>query len=133
MRVETIGDATLYLGDCMEVLPTLGKFDVLCYIEVPDFQAVERKVHGWLQDSRISQSREFFYCCTDFAIRLLYHYPHRVAFCDPKNNTPPLLDCKSLAASIDPFTPRHVPANESQETEDERVIREENEDADKVA
>jgi DNA modification methylase len=24
MRVETIGDATLYLGDCREVLPTLG-------------------------------------------------------------------------------------------------------------
>ena len=27
MRVETIGDATLYLGDCMEILPTLGKVD----------------------------------------------------------------------------------------------------------
>jgi site-specific DNA-methyltransferase (adenine-specific) len=24
MRVETIGDATLYLGDCREILPTLG-------------------------------------------------------------------------------------------------------------
>jgi len=29
MRVETIGDATLYLGDCLEILPTLGKVDVL--------------------------------------------------------------------------------------------------------
>lgn len=27
MRVETIGDATLYLGDCMEILPTLGMVD----------------------------------------------------------------------------------------------------------
>ena len=27
MRVETIGDATLYLGDCLEVLPTLGPAD----------------------------------------------------------------------------------------------------------
>lgn len=26
-RVETIGDATLYLGDCREILPTLGKVD----------------------------------------------------------------------------------------------------------
>ena len=26
-RKEVIGDATLYLGDCMEVLPTLGKVD----------------------------------------------------------------------------------------------------------
>ena len=29
MRVENIGDATLYLGDCREVLPTLPKVDVV--------------------------------------------------------------------------------------------------------
>jgi site-specific DNA-methyltransferase (adenine-specific)/modification methylase len=29
MRVERIGDATLYLGDCMEILPTLGKVDAV--------------------------------------------------------------------------------------------------------
>lgn len=29
MRVETIGDATLYLGDCLEILPSLGKFDAV--------------------------------------------------------------------------------------------------------
>jgi DNA modification methylase len=29
-RVEQIGDATLYLGDCREVLPTLGRVDALC-------------------------------------------------------------------------------------------------------
>jgi DNA modification methylase len=28
-RVEVIGDATLYLGDCMEILPTLSGLDVL--------------------------------------------------------------------------------------------------------
>jgi hypothetical protein len=28
-RVEHIGDATLYLGDCREILPTLGKFDAV--------------------------------------------------------------------------------------------------------
>ena len=27
--IETIGDATLYLGDCREILPTLGKFDAV--------------------------------------------------------------------------------------------------------
>lgn len=27
MRVEKIGKATLYLGDCREILPTLGTFD----------------------------------------------------------------------------------------------------------
>lgn len=29
MRVETIGDARLYLGDCMEILPTLAKVDAV--------------------------------------------------------------------------------------------------------
>lgn len=27
--VEQIGDATLYLGDCREILPTLGKVDAV--------------------------------------------------------------------------------------------------------
>lgn len=29
MRVEQIGDCTLYLADCMDVLPTLGKVDAV--------------------------------------------------------------------------------------------------------
>jgi DNA modification methylase len=29
MQVEHIGDATLYLGDCREILPTLGKVDAV--------------------------------------------------------------------------------------------------------
>ena len=29
MRVEQIGDCTLYLGDCLEILPTLGKVDAV--------------------------------------------------------------------------------------------------------
>jgi hypothetical protein len=28
-RVEIIGNATLYLGDCREILPTLGKADAV--------------------------------------------------------------------------------------------------------
>lgn len=28
-RKEKIGDATLYLGDCLEILPTLGKVDAV--------------------------------------------------------------------------------------------------------
>lgn len=30
-RVEVIGDATLYLGDCAEILPTLGAFDAAVF------------------------------------------------------------------------------------------------------
>ena len=29
MRVEYIGDATLYLGDCLEIMPTLGRVDAV--------------------------------------------------------------------------------------------------------
>lgn len=29
MRIEKIGDATLYLGDCLEILPTLDKVDAV--------------------------------------------------------------------------------------------------------
>lgn len=29
MRVEHVGDATLYLGDCLEILPTLGPVDAV--------------------------------------------------------------------------------------------------------
>ncbi len=29
MRVEHIGDCTLYLGDCLDILPTLGKVDAV--------------------------------------------------------------------------------------------------------
>lgn len=35
MRVETIGDATLYLGDCLEILPTLQGVD--CIIMDPPY------------------------------------------------------------------------------------------------
>ena len=34
MRIERIGDATLYLGDCLEILPTLGKVDA-CVTDPP--------------------------------------------------------------------------------------------------
>ncbi|MFM9829747.1 MAG: DNA-methyltransferase [Sphingomonas sp.] len=37
MRVETIGRATLYLGDCRDVLPTLGKVDAVV-TDPPYFQ-----------------------------------------------------------------------------------------------
>lgn len=53
MRIETIGDATLYLGDCREILPTLGKVDAVVtdppygidYGRNGSFQAS----HGWSQ------------------------------------------------------------------------------------
>ena len=28
-RIEKIGNATLYLGDCLEIMPTLGEIDAV--------------------------------------------------------------------------------------------------------
>jgi len=59
MRTEHIGDATLYLGDCLEILPTLGKvdavvtdppygigFEYLSYDDTPD--ALEVLIAGFM-------------------------------------------------------------------------------------
>jgi len=63
MRVEHIGDATLYLGDCLEILPTLGKVDAVVtdppyglgieYNSFNDTQcAVSNLALGWLPKCR---------------------------------------------------------------------------------
>jgi len=45
-RVERIGDATLYLGDCRDILPTLGKVDAV--IGDPPYEAVMQSKWGVL-------------------------------------------------------------------------------------
>lgn len=47
-RMEQIGDCTLYLGDCLEILPTLGKFDAV--VTDPPYginAARDRKSQKW--------------------------------------------------------------------------------------
>lgn len=43
-RVETIGDCTLYLGDCRDILPTLGGVDHV--ISDPPYEDELHKVFG---------------------------------------------------------------------------------------
>lgn len=43
-RIETIGRATLYLGDCRDVLPTLGKVDAV--VTDPPYGEVNRASNG---------------------------------------------------------------------------------------
>jgi DNA modification methylase len=45
MRIEQIGLATLYLADCMEVLPTLGKVDAV--ITDPPYGINENSAQRW--------------------------------------------------------------------------------------
>lgn len=58
-------------------------FEVLCYVECHDFQAIERKVHAWLSDFRVSNGREFFCDRLELAVRLLYWLPTRLSFTSP--------------------------------------------------
>lgn len=62
MRVETIGDATLYLGDCMEVLPTLGNVDAV--ITDPPYSAHVhasgmRGANGWKGEISVERNLGF--------------------------------------------------------------------------
>ena len=51
MRIEQIGDATLYLGDCLEILPTLEKVDAVItdppYAANTHKQAKTNRGKGW--------------------------------------------------------------------------------------
>lgn len=55
-RVETIGRATLYLGDCQDILPTLGKVDAV--VTDPPYGIGEAR-KGNSSRSRLAQSRDY--------------------------------------------------------------------------
>ena len=48
-RTETIGDATLYLGDCREILPTLGKVDAV--VTDPPYEKKYRHLYGCIAEN----------------------------------------------------------------------------------
>ena len=50
-RVETIGNATLYLGDCREVLPTLAPVDLILTDPPYGIGADKRKAHSSIRDN----------------------------------------------------------------------------------
>ncbi|MEK7424894.1 MAG: GIY-YIG nuclease family protein [Actinomycetota bacterium] len=57
-------------------------FVVRCYIEVREFQAVEKALHKWLNALRINPSREFFEDALLDAVRWMFWHPQRVSFTD---------------------------------------------------
>ena len=96
-------------------------FNVLCYAEFKDFQIVERRMHEWLSEWRLSEAREFFAGGLGFAIRLLYWNRSRLSFtlveADPEIDTNWVLegagmDVESLADSLDPWKKPEPPTPE---------------------
>jgi site-specific DNA-methyltransferase (adenine-specific) len=57
MRIEQIGNATLYLGDCMEILPTLPKVDAV--ITDPPYSARTHAGH----DAAVGARNDLGYVC----------------------------------------------------------------------
>lgn len=62
MRKEVIGDATLYLGDCLEILPTLDKVDAV--VTDPPY-GIGGMVGGYGRGGRTIQNDESIDVCRD--------------------------------------------------------------------
>lgn len=56
-RIETIGDATLYLGDCLEILPTLGKVDAVVKDSLTNNTAYDTNSYGTTRREREARER----------------------------------------------------------------------------
>lgn len=67
------------LSNCSGV-PT--PFQVVCYLEVDDFQKVERLFHQTFSEHRVSSNREFFYTdCLRSAVHAMFWHPGKHSFC----------------------------------------------------
>lgn len=56
MRTETIGECTLYLGDCRDILPTLGRFDSV--VSDPPYGMAFQSNHRTVQHERIANDAD---------------------------------------------------------------------------
>jgi DNA modification methylase len=83
-RIETIGDATLYLGDCLEIMPTLGRVDAVVtdppYIMDPTSRA--KSYEGLTSNARETLERKGMH--RGFDIGVIFVAAHVVSFCSKK-------------------------------------------------
>lgn len=74
-RIETIGNAKLYLGDCRDILPTLAKVDAVI-TDPPfgiDYQSGQREDGLWKAGKRITNDQDT--TCRDEAMAMLAGIP----------------------------------------------------------
>lgn len=75
-------------------------FDVLCYIEAQDFQAVESKFHRWLSHARINPQREFFRTGNlPYLVGMFKFHPDQLSFCR----------ANALASYLEEYEEREIP------------------------
>lgn len=56
-------------------------FEVFCYAEFEDFQTIEKRLHEFIKQWRVSANREFFYSdALTNAVGFLYRHPKKLAF-----------------------------------------------------
>ena len=65
MRIETIGNATLYLGDCRDILPTLPKVDAVITDPPYGIGAAKGKAHSSIRDSDAWEPQAWDNCRPD--------------------------------------------------------------------
>jgi DNA modification methylase len=83
MRTEVIGDATLMLGDCLEILPTLGRVDAVVtdppyLIDAPSGALIKKMERAYLNEiyeSGLDKGAD---------VADLFIAPHVVSFCNKK-------------------------------------------------
>ena len=86
-RIEVIGNATLYLGDCRDILPTLAKVDAV--ITDPPYGIVAKfgstrgnqgtRTMQWAWDDQ--QTHEMLRTALDMAVAILHRPGNAFAFC----------------------------------------------------
>lgn len=59
MQIKHIGDATLYLGDCMDILPTLPKVDAVITDPPYGIGAAKAKAHSSIRDNDIWERKDW--------------------------------------------------------------------------
>lgn len=70
MEVVTIGDATLYCGDCLQILPTLGKVDAV--ITDPPYGIGEKMQGGtWGSADKYADFRKWDFAPSDECFKIM--------------------------------------------------------------
>ena len=108
-RIEHIGDCTLYLGDCREILPTLGKVDAV--VTDPVWPNVsENLIPGWERPFELFSESIPFIQTKRMAIHLRSDSDPRILASIPSSFK--FIACQWLRYAVPSYTGRVLGGNE---------------------